>query len=130
MSDLAIPAEIKYSVDHEWVKVDGNSATIGITAFAQDQLGDIVYVELPPIGKEFKVKDEFGVVESVKSVSSLFCPVAGKVTAINEGLNGSPELVNASPYEKAWMIKVEIANPAELAGLLSAEEYKKLTEGK
>ena len=122
---MQTPDELKYSKDHEWVRVEGNSATVGITAFAQDQLGDIVYVELPEIGKEFKAADEFGVVESVKSVSSLLCPVSGKITEINGELSDSPQLVNQSPYEKAWMIKIELTNPAELEGLLSSTDYQK-----
>lgn len=128
MTEINVPAELKYSADHEWIKVDGSIATIGITAFAQDQLGDVVYVELPQVGQEFKAKDEFGVVESVKSVSSLYCPISGKVAEVNEALNDSPQLVNESPYEKAWMIKVELSNPSEANSLLDAEAYKKQIE--
>lgn len=122
-----IPENLKYSKDHEWVKAEGKIATIGITHYAQDQLGDVVYVELPPTGKELKAGEEFGVVESVKSVSSLYSPVLGKVTEVNQELNNAPQLVNESPYDKAWIMKVELANPSELDGLLSAEAYKKLT---
>jgi len=122
---MQIPDELKYSKDHEWVKVEGNTAIMGITAFAADQLGDIVYVELPAVGKEFKAADEFGVVESVKSVSSLLCPVSGKIVAINEELSNTPQLVNQSPYEKAWMIKIELASPTELESLLSSTDYQK-----
>ncbi|OGB88214.1 glycine cleavage system protein H [candidate division WOR-1 bacterium RIFCSPLOWO2_02_FULL_46_20] len=121
-----IPKELKYSQDHEWVKVDGKVVTIGITHHAQDQLGDIVYVELPQIGEEYNAHDEFGVVESVKSVSSLFCPVSGKVVEANGELANSAQLVNEDPYGKAWMIKVEMVDPSELDNLLSAEDYKKL----
>lgn len=120
------PDNLKYSKEHEWVKVDGNIATIGITHHAQDALGDVVYVEMPPVGKEFKAMQEFGVVESVKSVSSLFCPVSGKVTERNEALDKKPELVNTSPYAEGWIIKVELSNPAELGSLLSAADYQKL----
>jgi glycine cleavage system H protein len=123
-----IPEELKYSKDHEWTKVEGNTATIGITDFAQDQLGDIVFVELPPIGKEIKAGDEFGVVESVKSVSSLYAPVSGTVKEINSELDNAPQLVNESPYEKAWMLKVELSNPSELDTMLSATDYKNLSE--
>jgi len=120
------PAELKYSKEHEWVKVDGNIATIGITHHAQDQLGDVVFVDFPPIGKELKPMDEFGVVESVKSVSSLYCPVSGKVVEVNSELDKSPQLANNEPYGKGWMIKVEMGDPGELDSLLSAEEYQKI----
>lgn len=122
-----IPENLKYSKDHEWVKAEGKAATIGITHYAQDQLGDIVYVELPPAGKELKTGEEFGVVESVKSVSSLYSPVSGKVTAVNQELDNAPQLVNEDPYGKAWIMKVELTNPSEIDGLLSAEAYKKIT---
>jgi len=116
---------VKFSKEHEWVKAEEKIATIGITHYAQDQLGDIVYVELPPAGKEFKVSDEFGVVESVKSVSSLFAPVSGKVVEVNAALNDNPQLVNEDPAGKGWIIKIEMSNPAELDALLSEEDYKK-----
>jgi glycine cleavage system H protein len=117
---------LKYSKEHEWVKVEGKIATIGITDYAQDSLGDVVYVEVPPLGKALKAMDEFGVVESVKSVSSLYCPVSGRVVERNEALEKQPELVNDSPYENGWIIKVEMSDPAELNGLLSASDYQKL----
>lgn len=120
------PENLKYSKEHEWVKVDGRVATIGITHFAQDSLGDIVYVELPALGKEFKARQEFGVAESVKSVSSLFSPISGKVVARNEALDGKPQLVNDSPYGDGWIIKVEMSDPAELTALLSAADYQNL----
>ncbi|MEA3493307.1 MAG: glycine cleavage system protein GcvH [Candidatus Margulisiibacteriota bacterium] len=122
-----IPENLKYSKDHEWAKADGKTATVGVTHYAQDQLGDVVYVELPPVGKELKTGEEFGVVESVKSVSSLYSPISGKVAEVNQELNNAPQLVNESPYDKAWMIKVELTNPSEIDGLLSAEAYKKIT---
>ena len=128
MSDL--PENLKYSKDHEWIKLDGNIATIGITDFAQDQLGDVVFVELPEAGKSFKAGEEFGVVESVKSVSSLLSPVSGTVKEMNAELQSSPQLVNQGPYDKAWMIKVELTNPAEVEALLSAADYQKVTESK
>jgi len=125
-----LPAELKYSKDHEWAKADGKTAMIGITDYAQDQLGDVVYVEVPEVGKEFKAGEEFGVVESVKSVSSLLSPVSGKVVEVNPELSNSPQLVNQDPYGKAWMIKVELSNPGELDALLGAEAYQKEIESK
>lgn len=123
---MSYPAEYKYSKEHEWVKADGTTAVIGITHHAQDALGDIVFVELPPVGRDLAAMQEFGVVESVKSVSSLYCPVAGKVVARNEKLLTQPELVNKSPHDEGWIIKVEMSNPAELTALLSAADYEKL----
>jgi glycine cleavage system H protein len=120
------PESLKYSKEHEWVRADGKFAVIGITDYAQDSLGDVVYVEMPPVGKEFSAGQEFGVVESVKSVSSLYCPVSGKVAGRNETLEKKPEQVNDSPYEHGWIIRVEMANPADLNGLLSAADYQKL----
>ena len=119
------PEDLKYSKEHEWVKVDGKTATIGISFHAQDALGDVVYVELPPVGKELKAMDEFGVVESVKSVSSLYCPVSGKVIEVNSALNDAPQAVNEDPYGKGWIIKVEMLNPADVNNLLSATDYEK-----
>jgi len=116
---------MKYAKSHEWVKAEGNAATIGISPYAQDQLGDIVYVELPPVGKELKSGEELGVVESVKSVSSLYSPVSGKVIEVNDGLNDSPQLVNEDALGKGWIIKIEMSNPADLDALLSEEDYKK-----
>lgn len=126
----AFPENLKYSKEHEWIRAEGRLATIGITHHAQDQLGDVVYVELPPPGKELKAMEEFGVVESVKSVSSLYCPVSGKVVETNAELNNSPQLVNEEPYGKGWIIKVEMSVPADLNALLSAADYKKLVEAK
>jgi glycine cleavage system H protein len=124
------PEELKYSKEHEWVKADGKIATVGITQHAQDALGDIVYVELPAVGKELTAGAEFGVVESVKSVSSLFAPVSGKVLEVNDALNDKPQIVNDDPYGQAWMIKVEMSSSADLNNLLSAADYQKLTEKK
>lgn len=123
---MSYPENLKYSKEHEWVKVDGNVATVGITHFAQDSLGDVVYVELPPLGKELNATQEFGVVESVKSVSSLYAPASGKVIARNDALDKKPELVNSSPYEDGWIIKVEMSSPADLNNLLSSADYQKL----
>ncbi|MFB7303634.1 glycine cleavage system protein GcvH [Heyndrickxia sporothermodurans] len=120
---MSLPSELRYSEEHEWVKEEGKSLRIGITDFAQAELGDIVFVELPEVGDEVKANEPFGSVESVKTVSELYAPVSGKVVAVNEELSDSPEFVNESPYEKAWMIVVEPNNTAELDELMSAEQY-------
>jgi glycine cleavage system H protein len=122
--NMAIPAELKYSMDHEWVRVEGNKATIGITDYAQEQLGDVVYVELPGEGDGVTAGDTFGVVESVKTASDLISPVSGAVTAANEALMDEPELVNSSPYDDAWMIAVEMSDPSELDELMDASAYE------
>lgn len=118
-----IPAGLFYTQDHEWVQVSGTTATIGVTDFAQKQMGDVVYVELPQAGQEFPKDETFGTVESVKAVSELFMPITGKITAINEQLQDEPENVNTDPYGDGWMIKITISNKKELDGLLSAAEY-------
>ncbi len=118
-----IPEELKYSKDHEWVKVDGDVATVGITDYAQDSLGDVVYVELPNEGENFKSHDAFGSVESVKAVSEIFTPIAGEIVETNEGLNDAPEVVNDDPYGDAWLVKIKMDNSGELDELLSSEEY-------
>lgn len=123
------PADLLYSKSHEWVRVQGTEATIGITDHAQEALNDIVYVELPGVGEAFGVEDEFGVVESVKSVSDLYMPVAGTVTAVNKDLDESPETLNEDPYGKGWLIKVKLSDPAQTKALLSAEAYAKETAG-
>jgi glycine cleavage system H protein len=119
-----IPAELKYTKDHEWAKIEGDTAIVGITDFAQSALGDIVFVELPEVGKNLNSHQTFGVVESIKSVSDLYSPLSGNVLESNSDLVNSPELCNQSPYENAWMIKVKLSNTSELNSLLSAEEYK------
>ena len=121
---MNFPANLKYSKEHEWVLVEGNTGTIGITDFAQKELGDIVYVEVETLNETIAKDAVFGTVEAVKTVSDLFMPVSGKITAKNESLNDSPEIVNTDPYGKGWMIKIEIANPAEVAGLMDVEAYK------
>jgi glycine cleavage system H protein len=113
-----------YSKDHEWVLVKDTVGTIGITDYAQHELGDVVYVDLPEVGDTFEAGDPFGSVESVKAVSEVFCPIGGEVIEVNSKLEESPELINQSPHEKAWMIKVRISNPDELKELLNAEEYE------
>jgi len=120
------PANLKYSKEHEWVKTDGAVATIGITAHAQSSLGDIVYIELPKIGTKYVAMKEFGVVESVKTVSTLYCPVSGEVVEVNSALSSKPEAVNNDPYGEGWMIKVKITTPSELDKLLSASDYEAL----
>ena len=123
---MSIPVELRYTKEHEWVKVEGNKVTVGITEFAQNELGDIVFVELPEVGDTITVNDPFGNVESVKTVSELYSPVSGTVVEVNEDLSDSPELVNESPYEKAWMIVVEISDPSEVDTLLTNEAYEQL----
>lgn len=119
-----IPAELKYTKDHEWAKIEGDIATIGITDFAQSALGDIVFVELPESGRTLTAHQTFGVVESIKSVSDLYSPISGTVVEVNSRLPDSPELCNAEPYGSAWMIKVKLSNTAELNSLLSASDYQ------
>lgn len=119
-----IPAELKYTKDHEWTKIEGDIATIGITDFAQSSLGDIVFVELPEVGKQLSSHQTFGVVESIKSVSDLFSPLAGTVLEINQDLVNTPELCNAEPYGKAWMLKLKLSNTNEVNSLLSAADYQ------
>jgi glycine cleavage system H protein len=124
---MEFPKELRYSEEHEWTKSeDSNKVRIGITAFAQDELGDIVFVELPEVGDELKADEPFGSVESVKTVSELYAPVSGKVVEVNADLDDSPELVNESPYEKAWMVVVELSDSSELEKLMTAEQYEEL----
>ncbi|MGO3050389.1 glycine cleavage system protein H [Staphylococcus casei] len=123
---MAVPSELKYSKEHEWVKIEGNTVTIGITEYAQGELGDIVFVELPEVDDEINEGDTFGSVESVKTVSELYAPVSGKVIEANEGLEDSPEFVNESPFDKAWMVKVELSDQSQLDELLSAEQYSEM----
>lgn len=127
---VSLPKELLYSNEHEWVKKEeGNKVRIGVTEFAQDELGDIVFVELPEIGDQLVAEEPFGSVESVKTVSELYAPVSGKVVQINEDLEKSPELVNESPYDKAWMVIVEVTDETQIESLLSAEEYERLLKG-
>lgn len=123
---MNFPENLRYTKDHEWVKLDGNIATIGITDFAQRELGDIVYVEIETVGKELAADSVFGTVEAVKTVSDLFLPVSGKITDINPALGGSPELVNSDPYGEGWMVKMIVENPAETSKLMDAAAYKNL----
>jgi glycine cleavage system H protein len=127
---MAHPSDRVYSKEHEWVVVDGDVATIGISHFAQDQLGEVVYVDLPSVGDELAVGDSFGEIESVKSVSELVAPVSGEIVEVNSSLGDSPETVNAEPHGAGWMVKVRITDESELEGLLSGEDYDAfITEG-
>ena len=126
MKNIHQTEEFKYSKEHEWVKIENNVATIGITEYAQNELGDIVFVELPETDDELNEGDTFGSVESVKTVSELYAPISGKIVEVNEELEDSPEFVNESPYEKAWMVKIEISDDSQLEELLSADQYSEM----
>ena len=121
-----IKADLKYTKDHEWISIDGDSATIGITDYAQGELGDIVYVEIESLGEQLDKEEIFGSVEAVKTVSDLFLPVSGEITEMNEGLEDNPELINDDPYGEGWIIKMKISDQNELSDLLSADAYKEL----
>jgi glycine cleavage system H protein len=123
---MNFPAELKYTKDHEWIRVEGNDAYIGITEFAQRELGDIVYVDISSLGKEVSKEDVFGTVEAVKTVSDLFMPLTGSVNEVNPALDSQPELVNSDPYGQGWMVKISIKDASEIAALLSAEDYQAL----
>ena len=124
---MSSPKELRYSEEHEWVKVEGDKVRIGITEFAQSELGDIVFVELPEVGDEITADEPFGSVESVKTVSELYAPISGKVVEVNEALDDNPEYVNESPYEKAWMIVVEPSDISQVDQLMTAEQYDEMT---
>ncbi len=121
---MNIPADLRYSKDHEWVRVEGGTAVVGITDFAQSQLGDIVFVDVTSEGQTLAQHDIFGTIEAVKTVSDAFLPVGGEITEFNSGLNDAPESVNKDPYGAGWMVKVKMSNPAELDSLMDAEGYK------
>jgi glycine cleavage system H protein len=121
---MNIPAELKYSTDHEWIRVEGNIAIVGITDFAQGELGDVVFVELPEVGSDAVKDDPFGTVEAVKTVADLLAPVSGIVAEINEGLNDQPEVVNSDPYGEGWMVKIEMSDTDELNELMDAAAYQ------
>lgn len=123
-----VPENLHYSKDHEWVSVEGNIATVGITDYAQNSLGDVVYVELPKVGEEFAAHESFGSVESVKAVSEIFTPVSGRITEVNESLQDEPEKVNTDPYGAAWMIRIQMSHPGEVDSLLTAAEYEDFTK--
>jgi glycine cleavage system H protein len=124
--DMNIPAELKYTKDHEWVKIDGDVAIVGITEFAQSELGDIVYVEIETIGETLDQEEVFGSVEAVKTVSDLFMPVSGEILELNEALEGNPELVNSDPYGEGWMIKIKLTDASQYDQLLDAAAYEGL----
>ena len=125
---MSVPKELLYTEEHEWVKVDGNIATIGITDFAQGELGDIVYIEIDSIGNELNVSEIFGTVEAVKTVSDLFMPIKGTVLEINSNIESTPEIVNEDPYDKGWIIKIEISENQDIENLLSADDYRKMID--
>ena len=124
---MNIPSELKYTKDHEWIRIEGETAVVGITDFAQRELGDIVYVEVETVGETLAKEEVFGTVEAVKTVSDLFLPLSGEVTELNPELDSNPEVVNADPYGKGWMIKVKLSDPSEAENLLTAEAYKELS---
>jgi len=123
---MELPDDRRYTKEHEWIKLDGDVATVGITEFAQSELGDVTYIEAPAVGAHLAKGDAFGVVESVKAVSDVYAPVSGEVVEVNSALADAPETVNASPYDDAWMIKLRVANPAELDDLLDAASYEQV----
>ena len=125
---MSFPKDIKFTDDHEWIKIDDNIVTIGITDFAQSELGDIIYVEFPDVGAKFVNKDSIGTLEAVKTVADIFAPLSGFITEINEDLEDNPELINESPYENGWIIKMKIDDKEDYGKLLNAEEYEKLTK--
>jgi glycine cleavage system H protein len=120
---MSVPAELKYTKDHEWVRMDGDIAIVGITAFAQGELGDIVYVEIETVGESLEREEVFGSIEAVKTVSDLFMPLSGEILELNEALENNPELVNSDPYGEGWMVKIKVSNRSELDELLGAEDY-------
>ena len=125
---MNIPKELKYTEEHEWIRIDGNTATIGITDFAQGELGDIVYIDIDSIGNELDGNEIFGTVEAVKTVSDLFMPIKGKVLEINSDIESTPEVVNEDPYGKGWIIKIEISEDQDISNLLSDEEYRNMID--
>ena len=123
---MNIPSNLQYTKDHEWVKIENGVATIGITDFAQGELGDIVFVELPEVGKSFNAGDAFGTIEAVKTVTDLFSPISGKIVAINEGLDNDPGKVNSDPYGDGWLVKIRLSDPDEKDGLMSSIAYEEI----
>ena len=125
---MKIPEELKYTEEHEWIRLEGNIATVGITDFAQSELGDIVYIEVDTLDSEINSNDVFGTVEAVKTVSDLFMPVTGKVIEVNSSLEDAPEVVNDDPYGQGWIIKIEVTNPADVENLMSSDNYRNLID--
>ena len=126
---MNIPSELKYTKDHEWIKIEGDIATVGITDFAQGELGDIVYVEVETLDETLDIEEVFGTVEAVKTVSDLFLPLSGEIVEFNEGLEDEPEKVNSDPYGEGWMIKLKLSDASQIEDLMSAEDYKALISG-
>jgi len=123
---MNVPKNLKYTNDHEWALIEGDTATVGITEYAAGELGDVVYVEMPEVGDTVTKGDSIGTIEAVKTVADIYCPLSGEITAVNEALNDSSELVNQDPFGEGWIVKIKLSNPAEAAELLSPEDYKKL----
>ena len=126
--NMNFPSELRYTKEHEWIRTEGNTATVGITDFAQEELGDIVFIEFEPIDSDLTQNDIFGTVEAVKTVSELFMPVSGRLVTVNKDLEGHPEYVNEDPYGKGWMVKIDLNDTSEFDDLLSAEEYQQMVE--
>jgi glycine cleavage system H protein len=126
---MNVPAELRYSTDHEWVRVDGNVVTIGITEYAQDALGDVVFVDVPEVAATVSMGESFSEVESTKSVSDIYAPVSGTVSAVNDTLDAQPELLNSDPYGDGWICRIEMSDPSQLESLMDADAYRQLTEG-
>lgn len=129
INELNLPEDIKYSKDHEWASIQGDVVTVGINDYAQDQLGEVVFVEMPQVGDTFDEGEEFGTVESVKAVSELYCPISGEVVAINEELEEAPELVNNDPYQGGWIMKLKTDNPSEMDALMDKAAYLEMLKG-
>ena len=129
MADESYPESLKYHPEHDWAKIEGDTATFGITWFAQDQLGEVVFVELPEVGATVGANSAYAEVESVKAVSDVYAPMSGEVTEVNDALSDSPESINDDPYESGWLVKVKLSDPSEADGLLEVDAYKKLLEG-
>jgi glycine cleavage system H protein len=129
VADESYPAELKYHPEHDWAKIEGDTATFGITWFAQDQLGEVVFVELPAVGSHVSANSSYAEIESVKAVSDVFAPLTGEVTEVNEALKDTPETLNADPYDGGWIAKVTLSDPSEVESLLEMDDYKKLLEG-
>ena len=129
IDELNLPEDLSYTEDHEWIQTNGDTVKIGISDYAQDQLGDIVFVELPEVGDTFTKGDEFGTVESVKAVSELYIPISGEITGLNKSLEDAPEVVNTDPYDDGWMIEVQLSNPQELDELLDRNAYIEMLKG-
>jgi glycine cleavage system H protein len=123
---MKVPPELRYTKEHEWIRVKGNEAEVGITDYAQGELGDVIFVELPQTGSKVAQMKPFGTIDAVKTVSDLFAPVSGEVVAVNDSLQSNPALVNQSPYERGWMVRIKLENPAEVEALLTAGDYQKL----